>query len=159
MTEPGRRGGSSAASGAHMLWIPVGQVVGFLAALVFGDVLTLPVDVYYLVYFALVIGFFGLYVKTTHLDLGRWISRRLALGIVLGLTVGAVMLRNVLSRPETAHLEGAMLWWAILWRGVVYGTVDGILLFAFPWIVTWRAFDAESRGLGTRWGWRSCPGS
>lgn len=27
---------------------------------------------------------------------------------------------------------------------MVYGAVDGLLLFAFPWIVTWRAFGAET---------------
>lgn len=56
-------------------------------------------------------------------------------------------MRGVLARPETPHLSGAMLWWAVFWRGLVYGGVDGVLLFAFPWIVTWRALGAE----GGRW--------
>jgi len=72
---------------------------------------------------------------------------RLGWGNVLGLVVGAVMVMNVVSRPETEQLTGVMLAWAVLWRGVVYGAVDGLLLFAFPWIVTWRAFGAESAPL------------
>jgi len=34
---------------SHLLWIPAGALVGFGASLVFGDLLTLPVDLYYLI--------------------------------------------------------------------------------------------------------------
>lgn len=124
----------------HLLWIPAAAAVGFLAAFIFGDQLTLPVDLYYLVYFAIVIGFFAAYARTTGLDLGPWVRQRLPWAIGLGLLFGLIMLRQVLSRPATEHLGGAVLVWAIAWRGLVYGGVDGLLLFAFPWIVTWRAF-------------------
>lgn len=30
--------------------------------------------------------------------------------------------------------------------------MDGLLLFSFPWIVTWRAFDAESGGFRRKLG-------
>lgn len=134
----------------HLAWIPCGALVGFGAALVFGDLLTLPVDLYYLIYFALVGGFFALYAGSTRLELRPVLARRLSWGILLGLAVGGVMLANVLSRPATPPLTGGSLAWAIAWRGVAYGAVDGLLLFAFPWIVTWRAFDAESSGAGRR---------
>ena len=136
----------------HLLWIPAGGTVGFLASWIFADLLVLPIDLYYLIYFAIILSFFALYVRSTRLDLRAWASRRIVPGVILGLLVGAVMIRNVLSRPATEHLTGWMLWWAILWRGIVYGGVDGILLFAFPWIVTWRAFEAERKGLGGKVG-------
>jgi hypothetical protein len=53
------------------------------------------------------------------------------------------MVQNVVSRPATVQLTGLQLVWAVFWRGLVYGSVDGLLLFALPWIVTWRAFDGE----------------
>lgn len=53
----------------HLVWIPAGAGVGFLASLLFGDLLTIPVDVYYLVYLTIIVGFFGYYVKSTGLDL------------------------------------------------------------------------------------------
>jgi hypothetical protein len=43
-----------------------------------------------------------------------------------------------------------LFWWAFLWRGVIYGFVDGVLLIALPWIIAWRAFDAEARGVGSK---------
>jgi hypothetical protein len=59
--------------------------------------------------------------------------------------VGTLMVQNVLSRPETARFSGTFLAWAVFWRGIVYGAVDGLLLFAFPWLVAWRALGGEGR--------------
>lgn len=131
---------------SHLAWIPAGALVGFLTSLVFGDLFTLPVDLYYLIYFSVIIGFLTVYVRTTGLDLRALTSRRLALGIVLGVLVGLFLMRGVLARPGTARLSGGALGWVVFWRGLVYGSVDGLLLFAFPWTVAWRAFDAERRG-------------
>ena len=131
----------------HLIWIPAGGVVSFLASFVFGDLFMIPVDLYYLIYFVSIIGFLVLYAKATGLVLREWTSKRLGWGIILGLLVGVVMVKNVMSRSETEQLTGGMLAWAVIWRGVVYGAVDGMLLFAFPWIVTWRAFGAESAPL------------
>jgi hypothetical protein len=136
-------------SAAHLVWIPTGALVGFLASFVFGDLISLPVDLYYLIYFSIVLGFFAVYVRSTGLDLGSWVRARLIWAFVAGTVVGLLMMRNVLSRPETEKLGGMLLWWGIFWRGFVYGTVDGILLFAFPWLVAWRAMRApEKRWFG-----------
>lgn len=80
----------------------------------------------------------------------EWFSKRLVWGIVLGLIFSAVMMQNVLSRPETEKLTGAYLIWSVFWRGLVYGAIDGLLLSVFPWIVTWRAFDVETKPLGKK---------
>lgn len=129
---------------SHLLWIPAGAGVGFLASFVFGDLLTMPVDLYYLVYFALVSGFLGVYARRTGLDPLAWARRRLIPGLVLGLLGGLLLMRGVLAHPGNSPLSGAPLAWALFWRGLVYGSVDGLLLVAFPWVVTWRALDAEN---------------
>jgi hypothetical protein len=41
-------------------------------------------------------------------------------------------------------------WWALFWRDLMYGLVDGLLLFSLPWIITWRAFHAEGGGVGRK---------
>lgn len=71
-------------------------------------------------------------------------------GVILGLVFAAVMAFNVLSRPETQKFTGLYLIWLLFWRGIVYGAIDGLLLSVFPWIVTWRAFDAEKKPLGKK---------
>lgn len=133
-------------SASHLLWLPAGALVAFAAAFVFSDLLKLPVDLYYLVYFVSVLGFLTVYVRTTGLDLSGWLSRRWVAGVVAGVLGGIVLMQGVLAGPQTGALSGTMLAWAVFWRGLVYGIVDGLLLFAFPWIVVWRALRADGDG-------------
>lgn len=135
---------------AHLAWIPAGAAVGFAVSFLFGDLLSLPDDLYYLVYFSAVAAFLALYASRTGLDLAAWTRRRLALGLVLGVAGGVVLVLGVLAHPPTPRETGAALLWDVSWRGVVYGTVDGLLLFTFPWIVAWRAFGAEQAGPGRK---------
>jgi hypothetical protein len=132
------------------MWLPAAALTGFLASFIFADLLTMPVDLYYLIYFSIISGFFAFYVVKTKLDLLAWFSPRLMIGVVLGVAGGVVMALGVLSRPETETLSGGFLAWALFWRGLVYGSIDGLLLFAFPWIVVWRAFDARNKKLGAK---------
>jgi hypothetical protein len=137
---------------SHLLWIPAGAAGGFLASFIVGDLILLPVDLYYLIYFGIVLGFVAIYTKTTGLDLRKWTTRRLAWGLALGALGGLVLMQGVLVRPATEGLTGATLVWALAWRGVAYGLVDGLLLLAFPWIVVWRALNAEDGGWPRRAG-------
>jgi hypothetical protein len=134
----------------HLAWIPAGAGASFLASFLVGDLLSLPVDLYYLIYFSVIGGFLFLYTRATALDLSSFVNRRLVLGVALGILVGLLMAQNVLSRPETEHLEGGALAWALGWRGLAYGWVDGVILHAFPWLVVWRAMGAEHGTLPTR---------
>jgi hypothetical protein len=131
----------------HLLWIPIGAAVFFLASFMFGDLVTLPRDLYYLIYFVIVCSFFVVYIKKSNLHLQEFFNRRLLLGIILGVIVGALMVQMIYSRPEGDTLSGSLLVWAVFWRGLVYGAVDGLILFAFPWIVVWRSFHAEGKPL------------
>ena len=134
----------------HLKWIASGALVGFGSALIFGDLLNLPVDLYYLVNFGGIIIFFTAYIRKTKLNIKEWISKRLVWSVPLGLIFGALLVQKVLSEPETDKLTGAYLAWLIFWRGMVYGVIDGLLLSSFPWIVTWRAFDVSKKSLGKK---------
>jgi hypothetical protein len=131
----------------HLVWIVAGCVVGFFASFIFGDLLSLRLDLYYLIYFGIILGFFAIYVRFTHLNLKTWFSRHLGWGILLGVIFAFIMVKNVLSRPATVQFSGGLLVWEVVWRGVIYGAIDGLLLTVFPWIVTWRAFQVETRPL------------
>ena len=134
----------------HLKWIASGALVGFGSALIFGDLLNLPVDLYYLVYFGGIIIFFTAYIRKTKLNIKEWVSKRLVWSVLLGLIFGALLVQKVLSEPETGKFTGAYLAWLIFWRGMVYGVIDGLLLSSFPWIVTWRAFDVSKKSLGKK---------
>jgi hypothetical protein len=134
----------------HLIWIALGALVGFGASFIFSDLLALPLDLYYLDYFGIIIIFFSIYIRKTKLNVRDWVSRRLVWSVLLGLIFGALMVQNVLSRPETERFTGAYLAWLIFWRGLVYGAIDGLLLSSFPWIVTWRAFDVGKKSFGKK---------
>jgi hypothetical protein len=134
----------------HLKWIAIGALVGFGASFIFGDLLPLPVDLYYLIYFGVIITFFSFYARKTKLNIKEWFSKRLVWGVLLGFIFGGLMVQKVLSMPETEKFTGAYLAWLLFWRGLVYGVIDGLLLSSFPWIVTWRAFDVGKKPLGKK---------
>ena len=134
----------------HLLWIPATAIVGFAVPFVFADLLMLPVDLYYLVYFAATAAFASYYAVRTRLDVPASVRRRLIRGIVLGIVVGLILAQGVLAQPETPRLSGMTLLWTLFWRGLVYGLIDGLLLFSLPWVITWRSFDAERHGIGRK---------
>ena len=134
----------------HLTWLVFGSLVGFAVPFIFSDLLSLPRDLYYLIYFAAIFAFLGLYARRTGLNVKDWFSRRLVWGLVLGLIFGALVARFILTTPATPKLSGAALAWALFWRGACYGAVDGLLMSVFPWTVTWRAFRAEEKPLGRK---------
>jgi hypothetical protein len=129
----------------HLKWIGYVALLGFGSVFIFEDLLMLPVDLYFLIYFGIIITFFYLYIKKTQLNLREWFFRKLVCGVLLGLIFGALLVQNVLSRPETERFTGAYLVWLIFWRGLVYGVIDGLLLSSFPWMVTRRAFHVSNK--------------
>jgi hypothetical protein len=48
------------------------------------------------------------------------------------------------SEDSTPHPDGAEFIGAIIWRGLFYGAVDGLLLSAFPILVVFAAFAGSS---------------
>ena len=115
---------------------------------VFADRLDLPRDVYYGVYAAAVVAFFALWSRRTGYSFGDMLRRRWRLALVLGLAVAALTALGVTRvedgspRPDGLELVGA-----VLWRGVVYGAADGLLLSAFPILAVFAAFVGWRRGV------------
>jgi hypothetical protein len=107
----------------------------------FADTLDVPRDLYYAVYAAAVAAFFVLWAKTTGQELSEMFRRRWLLTLALGLTGAAVLALVVLKREDaTAGPDGMELIAAVLWRGVVYGAVDGLLLSVFPILAVFAIF-------------------
>lgn len=136
----------------QLLWILFAAIIGFAVPFLFGNLTWLPVDLYYLIYFISISAFFTLYVRVTHLDLRKLVTVNTLFGIILGLLFAFIMAKNILSRPETPKLASDIFVWALFWRGLVYGAVDGMFLSVFPYVVTWRTFDVDGKPLLTKLG-------
>ncbi|HSL12578.1 MAG TPA: hypothetical protein VLA82_14825 [Actinomycetota bacterium] len=134
----------------HVAWLAGGLAVGFLVSFVFADTLGLPRDLYYGIYAVTVAALFTAWARATGQRLGEMLRRRWRLALVLGVA-GAVAMAFIALRAEEASARpgGLELAGAVLWRGVVYGLADGLLLSAFPILVVFAAF-AGTR-LRERW--------
>jgi hypothetical protein len=128
----------------HLAWLVAGLVVGFAVPFLFADVLRLPKDLYYGVYIASVLLFFVAWARATGQRLDLMVRRRwrsaVVLGVVFALVLGFAVVR---SEPAGPGPEGLALVRAVLWRGVAYGAVDGLLLSAFPILSVFAAAEGS----------------
>jgi hypothetical protein len=142
----------SVAALQQIRWLAGGLALGFFVPFVFADQLGVQRDLYYGIYAVSVFGFFVLWARATGQSIAEMVRRRWLLAVALGLGCAALLSLMVLrvedatSRPDNLTVMGA-----VLWRGVVYGATDGLLLSAFPILAVFAAFAGtrlrgETRG-------------
>jgi hypothetical protein len=130
----------------QLRWFAAAAVVGFAVPYVGSSVLHLDHDLYLGIYFASVLGLWTAYASNTRLDLRATLSRHWKLGSLLGLVFGVALVRNVLSEDATPRPDGAYFVFELIWRGGIYGAVDGLLLTVLPCLVVYRSLGGR---LGT----------
>ena len=107
---------------------------------VLADLLEIHRDLYYGLYAIAVLGLIGLWARATGYDLEAAVKRRWPLAVGLGAGCAGVMAVMVVRTDDaTARPDGVELAGAVLWRGVVYGISDGLLLSVFPILVVFAA--------------------
>jgi hypothetical protein len=128
----------------QLRWLVGGFALGFLVPFVFADRLGMQRDVYYGLYIATVAVFFGLWARSTHQPLWAMMTRRWPLAVTLGVVCAGLLSVIVLQQSTTARPGGATLAAAVVWRGVLYGLADGLLLSSFPILAVFAAFAGTS---------------
>lgn len=124
----------------HLAWLLGGMVVAFLAPFLVADRLDVQRDLYLVVYVAAVAGLFLGWAHDTRQSLHEMATRhwRLAVGLgVLFAAIGAAI--AVGAEDGSSHPGGIQFIAALLWRGIVYGAADGLLLSAFPIVLVFAA--------------------
>jgi hypothetical protein len=127
----------------HWSWLAAGLAVAFATPYLFADVLRVERDLYYGIYAAVVFGFFALWLRFAAENPRAVLLKSWRLGIVLGVLAGALLVLIALGEHMTARPHGATFAAAIVWRGIVYGAADGVLLSAFPILAVFAAFSAR----------------
>jgi len=138
---------------AHLAWFGAGLVGAFLIPYVFTSLLDLQHDLYYLLYFALVLPFLYAYVRWSGVSAGELLRRNWHWSLVLGAAAAAFVVANVLSRDSTPHPAGGYFAFELFWRGGVYGIVDALLLTAFPCLVAFKLLGGRLSGFLTKAGY------
>lgn len=107
------------------------------------DLATINRDLYYGIYAAAVFGFFALWLHHAVDRPRRLLTRNWELGFLLGIVFAGGTTAIALSEKATPHPHGLRFAAAIVWRGVVYGAADGVLLSVFPILVVFAAFSSR----------------
>jgi hypothetical protein len=135
-----RRVGVRLGLSRHWTWLATGLVLAFAVPFLFADLLEINRDVFYGLYAIAVFGLIGLWARSTGYDLVAAIKRRWLWAVGLGAVFAGVMAFMVLRTDDaTARPDGLELIGAVLWRGVLYGVTDGLLLSVFPILVVFAA--------------------
>jgi hypothetical protein len=129
----------------QLRWFAAAAVVGFAVPYVGSSVLDLQHDVYLGIYFAAVLALWWAYATATRLDIRAVLVRNWKLGTVLGVIVGFLLVRNVLSENGTPRPDGAYFWFELIWRGGIYGAVDALLLTVLPCVIVYRSLGGPLR--------------
>ena len=124
----------------HLAWLLGGMAVAFLVPFVVADQLGLQRDIYLVTYVAAVVGLFFGWALDTGQSLREMFTRRWRLAVGLGVVfagIGAVI--AIGAEDGSGHPGGIEFIGALLWRGIVYGAADGLLLSAFPILLVFAA--------------------
>jgi len=54
------------------------------------------------------------------------------MGLLAGVIVGFILMKNILSRPFSQKNKGYNLFFDIIWMGLIYGIIDGLFLNVMP---------------------------
>jgi hypothetical protein len=55
-----------------------------------------------------------------------------------------------MSQDGTAHPSGSYFWFELVWRGLVYGTVDALVLAVFPAVTAYLVLRGNRTGLARK---------
>lgn len=147
---PARPGAAAAGPGpspaAAVRWLAGGALLAFTTSLVGTTLLGLQHDLFYLVYFTLALGYLGWFLSRSGFAWREVLRRNLWWSVAVGVLVGLAVVRQVLGQAGTPHPDGAYFGFELVWRGLVYGTVDALTLYVFPAVVAYLVLRGDRRG-------------
>lgn len=146
------RGASPAT--AQLRFLAGGALLAFALPFVFTDLVKIDRDLYYGIYAGAVCALFALWLRGAGRPVRQVLTRNWRAALALAILFGGVMAAVALKETATSRPHGWAFAGALVWRGVVYGLADGLLLSTFPILVVFAAFGARRTkratvGIGT----------
>ena len=129
------------------LWTLGAGVSGFVTAALFSGALQWSRGVFVAAWLLVALVFLAAYTRLVRLDWRTQFGRRWRSGLVGGVILGALLARTVLAQPGASRPEGTAILWAVAWYGVVYGSIDALLLNILPVLEVYRA-QSQAGGRG-----------
>lgn len=133
----------------QLLWVVSAALLSWACAAFFAGVLHWPRPLFLVPYVLLAGGFLLAWLRWCGFDWRGHLVHNWIWGLVGALVAGGFVVFNVLQQPRTPMPQGAALIFNLLWLGLIYGLVDGLLLSVMPIVATWQA----GKLLGWTEGW------
>jgi hypothetical protein len=143
-------GPASTGGGSPLLWLGAAAVLFFLVPFVGTDWLELQPDVYYLGYFTVAVAFFAAFVTMHAAALRPLWAEHLWQSLLIGALAGAALALGIFNQAATPHPDGWRFGFQILWRGLIYGSVDALTLYVFPAAVAYLLMRGNRKGVRRR---------
>jgi hypothetical protein len=125
----------------HLLWVLGVGVLSMAVTATFAGILELPRPIYLVFYFAVIGSLLYGYVRWSGVDVWKGFREHWIRGLILGSFFGFLAVQTVLIQSPSPTSQGAGLAFDLVWFGLIYGAVDGLLLSVFPVYSTWRALS------------------
>ena len=122
----------------------------FATSLMAGDLAGLHHDLYLLVYFTFALGYLGWFATKCGVAWRRLLRANIWWSLAVGTLVGAAVVRQVTSQGGTGHPSGGYFGFELVWRGVVYGVVDALVLAVFPAVVAYLVLRGNRKGFARK---------
>lgn len=140
---------------SRWLWVAVAGGVGLASSGLFAGVLGLGRHAFVAAFAALALPLVAGYARRESVRPLAHLARRWRAGLIGGLVLGAILAGNVVSQPSSPAPEGIALAADLLWLGIVYGTIDALLLSVLPVLAVYGSQPAHHLAGATgrlRWG-------
>ena len=132
----------------QLSWFAASCTVAFLVPYLGVSVLELQHDVYYLIYFVVVIVLLSAYVLVEQVDVADAFRHRWRWSLAVGAVLAVFLVVNVFgTESATARPAGLYFVFELLWRGVGYGIVDALLMTVLPTLVALAILRSDVGGL------------
>jgi formate/nitrite transporter FocA (FNT family) len=137
----------SSSAGALILWLAAAATLFFWVPFIGTDWLGIQPDLYYLGYFTVAVAFFVAFVITHAAALRPLWTQHLWQSLLVGALAGVALTLGIFAQAATPHPEGWRFGFQILWRGLVYGSVDALTLYVLPAAVAYLLMHGDRQGL------------
>jgi len=131
-------------------WLAGGAALTFAVSLLGTTVLGLHHDLYYLVYFTFALGYLSWFAARSQIAWREVLRRNIWWSLGVGVLIAFAVARQIMSGHSTPHPPGGFFAFELVWRGVVYGAVDALVLFVFPAVVAYLVLRGNRKGLGRK---------
>jgi hypothetical protein len=113
-------------------WIVGASILGFAISAIFAGWMKLSRSLFLIPYVFLVTIFIYMFISINNINVAAILRRNWIWGIVAGLVLSILLVRNIKSQPYSRQVGGAKLALDFAWAGFAYGFIDGLFLSVMP---------------------------